>query len=388
MTSQNDLNIPSHFFVIGQEWFPCKPGGLNRYVYELANQLAQEGNQIDCYGYGMPDNSGQRNLQLINLGYPKDPIWKRLYASQFINLQRDKREIDAINFHFAPYSFALLKNISKNVPITFTFHGPWALESEQEKSSRLNVLIKFWIEKWVYGRCDRFIVLSNAFGKILHETYQVPWSKIHVIPGGVNTNRFQCNLSRKEARNRLDWPVGRPILFTPRRLVHRMGLDELLKAIVEVKRKIPDVWLAIAGKGPLKDSLESQVKTLQLEQHVQFLGFLPDEQLPVAYQAADLTVIPTLCLEGFGLVLLESLSCGTPPLCTPIGGMPEVLEALDQNLITESVDSWAIAERIIEFLSNSMNLPSRETCRDYVVNHFDWQIIAPRLKRVLLDRTV
>jgi glycosyltransferase involved in cell wall biosynthesis len=80
------------------------------------------------------------------------------------------------------------------------------LESKQEGSGKLSVFLKHWMEQRVYRRCDRFIVLSKAFGEILHQEYQVPWSKIHVIPGGVDLSRFQINRSRPEARTQIDWP--------------------------------------------------------------------------------------------------------------------------------------------------------------------------------------
>ncbi|MFB8790589.1 MAG: glycosyltransferase family 4 protein, partial [Potamolinea sp.] len=292
---------------------------------------------------------------------------------------------DAINLHFALYSFPLLNILPSDVPITFTFHGPWASESKQEGASPVSVFLKHWlVEKRVYNRCDRFIVLSKAFGNILHREYQVPWSKIHLIPGGVDLIRFQPNLSRQEARTQLKWPQDRAILFTPRRLVKRMGIDKLLNALAKIKPKIPDVWLAIAGQGPLKTSLEEQATALGLKEQVKFLGFLPDEQLPLAYQAADLSVMPSQSLEGFGLVLLESLACGTPAMCTPVGGMPEILEPFSPALITDSTEDIDIAQRLEELLTGKVQMPSRNACREYVATNFDWHKIAQQVRQVLL----
>lgn len=244
--------------------------------------------------------------------------------------------------------------------------------------------MRHWVEQEVYHRCDRFIVLSKAFGDILHQEYRVPWSKIHVIPGGVDAGKFQSNLSRQQARTQLGWPQDRAILFTPRRLVYRMGLDKLLTALAKVKRQVPDIWLAIAGKGPLQSLLKQQVMELGLSNYVRFLGFLPDDHLPLAYQAADLTVMPSQSLEGFGLVLIESLACGTPVLCTPIGGMPEVIEPFSPDLITDSTEETAIAERLEELLTGKVSMPSREACREYASTHFDWQKIARQVRNVLL----
>jgi glycosyltransferase involved in cell wall biosynthesis len=240
------------------------------------------------------------------------------------------------------------------------------------------------IEQTTYNRCARFIVLSKAFGNILHQEYHIPWDKIHVIPGGVNIDKFQPNVSRQTARQQLNWPENRPILFTSRRLVHRVGLDKLLQALAIIKPKVPDIWLAIAGRGHLQATLQQQAQDLGLENNVKFLGFLPDEQLPLAYQAANLTVMPSQSFEGFGLAIPESLACGTPVLCTPIGGMPEILNGFSPELITTSAEANAIAEKLEQVLLAEIPTPSREDCRQYAITNFDWQKIAQKVRQVIL----
>ena len=338
---------PTSTLCLGMGWFPQTPGGLNRYVHELILQLALQ-DKVELCGVGLPAYLPNLPITLTDLASPNQRLPQRLWSVRRRFQQRHIAHPDAINIHFALYSLPLLRSFPKNVPITFTFHGPWAFESQQEGEGKWSILFKKWVEQRVYNRCDRFIVLSKAFGTILHETYSIPWSKIHIIPGGVDTQRFQRNLSRQEARSQLNWCPDRPTLFTTRRLVHRMSLDKLLAALVKMKRQVPDVWLAIAGKGPIRADLERQVQKLGLQDNVKFLGFLPDEQLTLAYQAADLTVVPSQSLEGFGLILLESLASGTPALCTPVGGMPEVIAPFCPELITDSIEAEAIAERLID----------------------------------------
>lgn len=371
---------------VGMGWFALSPGGLNRYLYELTHQLAEEQDQIEICGVGLPLISSDYPIILTNLASPDSPLLQRLWSNRNRFRQRQLRSPNAVNLHFALYSFPLLQDLPKDVPITFTFHEPWALESQWEGQNPWSVRFKHWIEQQVYQRCDRFIVLSKAFGTILHQEYQVPWSKIHIIPGGVDVSRFKPNLSRQEARLQLNWPESRRILFTPRRLVHRVGLDKLLMAIAIIKPKIPDIWLAIAGKGPLQAALEQQATDLGLNDNVKFLGFLPDEQLPIAYQAAELTVMPSQSLEGFGLAVVESLACGTPALCTPVGGMPEILEPFSPDLITASAEATDIAKRLEEVLIGQVSMPSRTSCQEYAAKNFDWQKIAQEVRQVLLAK--
>jgi glycosyltransferase involved in cell wall biosynthesis len=388
------MTSPAQLLVVGLGWFPTTPGGMDRYGYELIQQLAATGDEIDLCGVGLPATSPHQAIRLTNLADPQTPLLQRLWSVRhhfrqhcWQSLADGKSplpDLDAINLHFSLYSLPILPDLPPGVPVTFTFHGPWALESQQEGAKPWNVAFKRWIESRVYRRCDRFIVLSHAFGELLHREYRIPWEQIYIIPGGVDVARFQVNLTRQQARASLGFPPDRPILFVPRRLVQRMGIDILLQALVAVKAKVPDIFLAIAGKGALRLTLEQQAKELGLQDRVKFLGYVPDEQLPVAYQAADLTVVPSQSLEGFGLILLESLACGTPVLSTPVGGMPEVLRPFQPALVTKSPDADALATRIVELLTGVIPLPDRAACREYAVRNYDWKIIAPKVRDVLL----
>ncbi|NJM73969.1 MAG: glycosyltransferase family 4 protein [Scytonema sp. RU_4_4] len=383
---KNAASSSTSILCIGLGWFPKTPGGLERYIYELTQKLAANQDQVELCGVGLPETEPNLPIKLTNLASPSSPILERLWSIR-TNFQKTRtQKPDVINLHFALYSFPILDLLPKGVPVTFNFHGPWAFESQEEVQDRkLSVLIKAkLIEKTTYNRCDRFIVLSKAFGNILHKQYQIPWNKIHIIPGGVDITQFQPNLSPALARTKLGWSQDRPILFTARRLVNRVGLDKLLDALAIIKPRIPDVMLAIAGRGPLQATLQQQATELGLHHHVKFLGFIPDELLPVAYQAADLSIMPSQSFEGFGLAIVESLACGTPVVCTPVGGMPEILEPFSPDLITSSTEVAAIAETLEQVLQKKVLAPSPEACRQYAVTNFNWDKIAQDVRQVLL----
>ena len=74
---------------------------------------------------------------------------------------------------------------------------------------------------------------------------------------------------------------------------------------------------------------------------MRFLGKVDEETLVRCYRAADVSVVPTLALEGFGLVVLESLACGTPAIVSDSGGLPEAVANLDRSLIVPAGDAPA-----------------------------------------------
>jgi glycosyltransferase involved in cell wall biosynthesis len=119
-----------------------------------------------------------------------------------------------------------------------------------------------------------------------------------------------------------------------------------------------------------------------LQNHVRFLGFVADEMLPHLYRAADLSVVPTRALEGFGLVAAESIAAGTPALVTPIGGLPEVVSGLSPNLIFASPEALDLAEGTVQALLGRVAMPSDIACRAYVQANFTSALMAERTAAV------
>ena len=128
--------------------------------------------------------------------------------------------------------------------------------------------------------------------------------------------------------------------------------------------------------------MRQQIAALGLQDHVRLLGFVPDGDLPAAYRAASLTVVPTHALEGFGLIVAESLAAGTACLVTPVGGLPAAVEALSPELVLRGADAASIADGVIGALSGTRLMPDAEACREFARQHYDWPVIAARVRAV------
>jgi glycosyltransferase involved in cell wall biosynthesis len=167
-----------------------------------------------------------------------------------------------------------------------------------------------------------------------------------------------------------------------RRLVSRMGLEDLIDAMAIVKPLLPDVLLTIAGKGPLASQLQDRIVARGLEGNVTLAGFVPDETVPLWYRAADLSVVPTVSLEGFGLTTIESLAAGTPVLVTPVGGLPEAVAPLSRDLVLPSGGCKAIGEGMADALLGRLKLPGEEACRKYARENFDRPVVAAQVAQI------
>ena len=368
---------------IGMEWFTAgAPGGLARYYTDLFKSLPLAG--VDPVGLVCsPDNVAEmtggrvQSFAVDGASTLGRVLGVRRAAGRALRVQ----QVDLVACHFALYGLPVLDRI-RHLPLVYHFHGPWAEESGREGERSLSVQAKRAIERLVYRRADRVITLSEAFADLAERQYGVRRDRLRVIPGSVDVARFAIAESRTEARATLGWPADRPILLTVRRLMARMGLDRLVQAMASVVKVQPDVLLCIAGKGPQAAALQEQAVALGLSQNVRLLGFVPDADLPLAYRAADINILPSDVLEGFGLSAAEALAAGTPTMVTPVGGLPDVVRELSPDLIFQSGASQHLAAGLTAALHGSIRLPDSAACRDYAASRFSLGLCGRRVAEV------
>ena len=222
----------------------------------------------------------------------RQPTDKRREEDVTSDVWRVTRGGQVLAAHFALYAWPAL-SLLRGRRWVFHFHGPWSIESSAEGQSGIAARAKFLLERSVYRRASRFVVLSQAFATLLSERFGVPGARISVVPGGVDLDRFRPQGTRQELRQKLGWESDKRIVLTVRRLAKRMGLESLIEAFAEVAGQFPDVVLYIAGKGAERGALERALEERGLGARVKFLGFVADEDLPAVYAAADETVVPS-----------------------------------------------------------------------------------------------
>jgi glycosyltransferase involved in cell wall biosynthesis len=170
-----------------------------------------------------------------------------------------------------------------------------------------------------------------------------------------------------------------------------MGLENLIQAVASLRDRLPQLRLIIVGIGELESDLKALVNGLGVTNRVFFAGKVSEMDLPSYYQAADLFVLPTRALEGFGMVTLEALASGTPVLGTPVGGTVEILNRLNPDLLFADASPEAMAAKIGDFATSGKLTPRlRQACRDYALKHYSWDAVVAQyeaLCRKLRDGT-
>ncbi|MGL4514109.1 MAG: glycosyltransferase family 4 protein [Lacipirellulaceae bacterium] len=374
----DEANAPPRLLALGAEWLPERAGGLNRYTWGLAHAFATERVEQRWVVVGDPARCATDGVDVRAVAPASAGLRRRWGAIRSEVAACGPWRPSLIATHFALYAWPAV-GVLRDVPHVVHFHGPWADESSAEGGRWFAVAAKRFLEKRVYRTADRFVVLSDAFRKVLVERYGADPALVRVVPGGVDVARFATSATRTAARERLGLPINRPLVVCVRRLAHRMGIDVLLEAMAEVVKSEPSVMLCVAGTGPLRDHLASRVEALGIDRNVRLMGFVPDDDLPTLYRAADLSVVPSQALEGFGLITIESLAAGTPVLVTPVGGLPEAVGGLSPTLILEDASARAIAAGLRGALGGSRGLPTDDECRRYAREGFDWPVIARRV---------
>ena len=197
-------------------------------------------------------------------------------------------------------------------------------------------------------------------------------SKIKVVPGGIDLERFRGNRDPSSAKPELAGAV----VFVARRLVARTGVEQLVEAMPAVVSRFPDILLKIAGSGPREQSIREKVAELGLASNVVLMGRISDDDLIKEFREATICVTPTQELEGFGLATAEALACGTPALVTPVGANPEVVSMLSQALITNGRSPRELSEGILALLEDTDRLEAIRAGSAAFASRFGWPTVA------------
>lgn len=198
-----------------------------------------------------------------------------------------------------------------------------------------------------------------------------PKAKVLVIPNGVDMEKFK--------------PTGSPdknTLITVSRLVPKNGIGDLVKAMEKVGDQIPDAKLIIVGDGPLKESLKFKVKSLKLENQIEFSGRVSYGETPGYLNRASIFVRPSLS-EGLGSAFLEAMASGLAVIGTPVGGIPDFLKDGETGLFCKPRDAGDIADKVIELLKNDeLRNKLADNGRKLVREKYSWDLIASKYKEI------
>ncbi len=410
---------PLRILHLADALFEEKPGGSRQVARELMREQKGAGHEptilVGRQIPGAPETWHDESYGAV-VQYDKGaspPAWLKNGREACERLLQSAKNtgkpFDILHTHFAYAAVGALQAANGTIPHVRSFYGPWDVEGFVEDIAGVRKSAA-WKKPFLHGRAllkrhyrreveadnlrqsHRVVILSEqSRGEVLDFGYMP--EMIHKIPGGVHRERFRVDTAnpgaRREARVRAGLPTDAfPLLLSVRRLASRMGLENLIAAIPAVREAFPHAHLVIGGRGDLREALEAQANALRIADAVTFAGFIADDNIADYYRGADAFVLPTLSLEGFGLVTVEALACGTPVIGTPTGATPEILGGLDSRLLTSGTAPVDLAEAIITFCTARQSPGSwaddlsPQRLGDFVDAHYTWKKHADGVEKV------
>ena len=372
-------------------------GGAERVLYEQATRLAKKGHHIHIITRRLPEhmNDYEKIDNVHEWRYSVDTKDFLVYfLSTVINCYklfkslRKKMSFDLINYHqpFSSFSVNLFERNKKTKKVYTNFSLSFEeFETRNRPKVKLfhpfytsNILLRKMMERIILSKSEKIIVLSKYSKNKLIQTYSIQEEKINLVPAGVDLTHFRFSKNKEKIKEKLQIPMDKFVLLTVRNLVSRMGIENLIKSMQIIKEQTSQILLLIGGEGILNNTLQDLVKELDLKNSIKFCGFIPEKLLPLYYQSADFFILPSIALEGFGLVTLEAMACGTPVLGTPVGGTREILSQFDPDFLFKNTNPKSIAELVLEKYKtykdnhDAYELLSQK-CRFFVESYYSWE---------------
>lgn len=247
------------------------------------------------------------------------------------------KEADIVHAHLFPVNYQVaLANIGIGKPLVFTEHST----HNKRRDHR-------WLripEKWMYGRYDRIVAISNGVGEALAGWIGTPTDdpRIKVIANGIDIKRF--SESRPPTGNSFG-REGRAILMVSR-FTAAKDHASVVKSLRHIKAD--DAFVAFAGEGPTLDSVRELAGREGVADRVVFLGNRTD--IPELVKSASVGVQASHW-EGFGLTVVEMMAGGLPVVASDVSGLREIVG--DKGLLVQPGNAGALAEAFDRILGDT-----------------------------------
>lgn len=198
------------------------------------------------------------------------------------------------------------------------------------------------------SRATRIVALSQSTKRDILSYLSIPEEKIEVVYPGVPQG-FEPLPPRVSKKIRSEYNLRRPFILFVGSFHPRKNLNGLLDAFEEIADRCPHD-LIIAGSRWDNEKIKQRIQESPVAQRIRSVGFVPDGDLPLFYNEADLFVYPSL-FEGFGFPVLEALACGCPTITTNVSSLPEA--AGNAAFLVQPGNTRMLGDAIYQMLTDS-----------------------------------
>lgn len=379
-------------------------GGMNVYIRELSCHLARLGMPLDIFTRRTDPETPEiqavcEGVNLISItagpaaAVDKNDLFQYLpeFAEQaaLYSLRAGVR-YDVVHAHYwlSGWTAHLLKRYW-DTPFVQMFHTTAHMKNAVSGSAHQESPLRTEIERKLVGLADSLIAANPDERADLVWRQRTPTGKICTIPPGVDIGLFQPQ-DRPAARAALGLPADRQVVLFVGRIDPIKGIETLVEAAGHINR--PDglgpMFVIVGGDldadgrptGPLANVVELAQSHGAADRFF-FAGARPQQELPLFYSAADITVVPSR-YESFGLVAVESMACGTPVVASRAGGLTFTIDDGETGLLVPHSDPAAFADAIAGLLGD---VERRERMGHFArisAQRFAWESVAESVLRL------
>ena len=367
--------------MLSWEYPPRIVGGIARVVHDLSHAFAKQGHEVHVITYQEGETKEfEKDGQVFVHRVTNYPINANNLIDWVMQLNfcmvekaadviKEYGKFNVIHAHdwLVAYAARTLKRTYK-IPLVATIH---ATESGRNKGIHNKSQGYINDVEWMLTYEASDVICNSMYMKNeIRNLFGKPVESIHVVPNGINVNKF-------EGKER-DWEFRRnyaadyeKIIFFAGRIVNEKGIQVLLNAAPKILASYPNVKFVIAGRGPCLDELKGLTEYLGLSQKVYFTGYLNDEQITKMYKAIDIATFPSL-YEPFGIVALEGMLAGAATVVSDAGGLNEI--------VSHRIDGMkSYADSILECLyDETLCKQMAAKAHEKVVKEFNWETISKK----------
>jgi glycosyltransferase involved in cell wall biosynthesis len=336
--------------------------GIHQYIAQVLRHLPTDnGTEYVVFTRHMADFLQRKGMTAVSTHWPTEKRSIRIAWEQLVwPWQTRQQRINLL--HGAAFTTPLLAACPSVITVyDLSFvHFPEGFSSAQRR-----YLISQTRHSCI--RANRIITISESGRQDVHQFSGVPLSRIDVVYPGVDA-MFRPYPAEEVAAFRQAKGYGRYLLHVGT-LQPRKNIPLLLEAFARLNE--PELQLVlIGGKGWKYDAIFARIQALGLVDRVHFPGYVPDEELPLWYNAAELLVFPSL-YEGFGMPVLEAMACGTPVVAANRSSIPEAVGTA--GLLFDPENAAELLERLTAVLPDPHLAANMRTQGLAHASQFSWE---------------
>lgn len=285
-------------------------------------------------------------------------------------LWQERHRIDLVFFHIGGSLFLLPLILSRFsefrslIFITGSIEKGLSIRYGHRLIPKVLINLVNLVESLTCSLSDEVILLSKSMNS---PTIQWPFStEIKTA----NFNYIDCNKFGKRTRIR-ERPVD--IVFLGR-LEPVKGVGNIIQALPNIIDQYPNLQMKFIGTGGQRAELETFVEEHNISDHVTFTGWIDREEVPDHLNNAQILLMPSVS-EGVPKTILEAMSCGTIPIATPVGGIPDIVEDGKNGFLLKNTNPETI-ERTISSVLNRDDLDViSANAHHYIRNNYSYDVV-------------